>query len=161
MVRTLVRLGVVIAIAAIAFGGWWLVHRPQAVALMQRPVSAAILKDTTRDTFFAMIAAYCHKHPSATDTASCAICSPETCPDCGFGPERSALVSDCNPSSWDCAASFVFAPFTGGSCQFGTTSGTCRCPQSAPLQRGAGTLQRFAALPPPAAAGPFSPRVMP
>ncbi len=33
-------------------------------------------------------------------------------------------VDECNPGNWDCAASTIFAPATGGSCDFNS----CPCP---------------------------------
>jgi hypothetical protein len=42
-------------------------------------------------------------------------------------------VAACNPSGWDCAASTIFPPGSGGSCAF-PPGGACDCP---PLLRGA------------------------
>jgi len=158
--RTVVGLGLVVVMAVSA---WLLLHRQHGLPLLERPVPQAVLKDTPKETFFTLIAAYCRKHPGASDAASCAMCSAETCPDCGFGPERTALVGGCNPSGWDCAASFLFAPNTGGSCVFGTASDTCRCPQAgAPAHNGAAGARRFAGLSHvPVPAAPFSPRIAP
>jgi hypothetical protein len=89
--------------------------------------SKATARGMSRDGFFDHIAAYCKQHPDLSDIGSCVACARETCPTCGFGPERSEILRTCNPNGWDCAASGVFAPATGGSCGL-QPYGPCPCP---------------------------------
>jgi hypothetical protein len=139
-------LAAVVAVAAL----WSLQDKRQAEP-PKREASAAILKSAApKETFFEMIAAYCKAHPDPSDLGSCAMCSSETCPTCGFGPERSALVSQCNPGGWDCAGSLLFAPATGGSCAF-APNGACQCPVGGTKKSETDSMKRLAALLRPAA----------
>lgn len=146
-------LGIMAGIAAL-----WVTQHKQQPGPPKREVSAAILKSTSKDAFFEMIAAYCKAHPDPSDLGSCAMCSSETCPTCGFGPERAELVSQCNPGNWDCAGSLLFAPGTGGSCAF-VPNGLCQCPVGGVRKSQTNGTGRLAALLRPASvAAPFSAR---
>lgn len=47
----------------------------------------------------------------------------QICAACPQSPE----VAVCNPDSWDCAASVIYAPGDGGECAY-APSGPCDCP---------------------------------
>jgi len=64
------------------------------------------------DSFFQIVQQTCQH----SEFAQCTCCSPAT-------------TTPCNPSGWDCCASVVFAPSTGGSCSF-APSGPCQCSYS-------------------------------
>ncbi len=153
---------VVLALAAIvAVAALWATQHNRQVVPEKRTVSAAILRGASTVTFFEMIAAYCKAHPDPSDLGSCAMCSSETCPTCGFGPERAQLVSQCNPASWDCAGSLLFAPGTGGSCAF-APNGSCQCPVGGVKKSQTDSMRRLAALIRPATpVAPFSMRQSP
>ena len=123
---------VLIVLLVVAVGGYMAAQnqKTKPAPLGVEP-SATTLHGQSRDAFFDIIAAYCRAHRDPRDMGSCVACASETCPDCGFGPERSALLRGCNPNGWDCAASGVFAPATGGSCAFGRNG--CNCPVGASM----------------------------
>ncbi|WP_315831192.1 hypothetical protein [Bradyrhizobium prioriisuperbiae] len=144
------RIVVLVLAAVIAVAALWATQHKQLPSPPKREVSAAILKSASKETFFEMIAAYCKAHPDPSDLGSCAMCSSETCPTCGFGPERAVLVHQCNPGNWDCAGSLLFAPATGGSCAFAPNGG-CQCPVGGVKKSEADSAKRLAALLRPAA----------
>jgi hypothetical protein len=159
MTRKAVVLGLLAVFIIVAGGYLFFPHSQPALPPMQPPSHPALLGKSP-ETFFTLMAEYCKQHPDPQDTGSCAMCSQETCPGCGFVPERSQMVAACNPNSWDCAASLLFAPATGGSCAFAPT-GPCQCPVGGPLKKsGTENGRRLAALVRQAPA-PFSPRLAP
>jgi hypothetical protein len=115
-----------LSLLVVAAGVYIWASQTRRSALLPEP-SAAVLQGKSKDEFIQIIAAYCRKHLDAHDMASCVACDDDTCPDCGFGSDRLKLVSGCNTGNWDCAASVIFPPATGGSCAF-APSGPCQCP---------------------------------
>ena len=88
----------------------------------------------TQDNFFQILAAWCKQYPDPNSWQACPVCNSQTCPTCAPDPAREQHVANCNPNSWDCAASVVFSPNDGGSCGY-APDGLCNCPVPDDLSR--------------------------
>jgi hypothetical protein len=109
----------------------------------------------THDDFFKILAAWCARYPDANSWEACPVCNSQTCPTCAPDPVREQRVANCNPNSWDCAASVAFSPNDGGQCPY-VPNGACDCPapDGPPGRRQKSkSLRSTASLAPPA----FSP----